>query len=256
MKNMLNATFCHAQGLGLASEQRLWDVGILSWEDALKNPSALPLSDVKKQLLFPVLEDSRAALERGDSRWFQKNFPSNTLWRGAKAFEESVAYVDIETDGGYDADSVTVIGLFNGYETKLYVKEQNLEDFVSDISHYKLLVTFFGTGFDLPFLRRRFPELTLDQLHIDLCPALRRLGQAGGLKAIEQRLGIRRGDEIEGMNGMDAVYLWARWERHRDKAALDRLLAYNRADIENLKLLLEWAYPRLAAASGFPGSTW
>ena len=253
---MLTATFCHAQGLGLASEQRLWEAGILSWEAALQTPSALPLSDVKKELLVPALEASVAALDRGDSRWFQKNFPSAALWRGAKAFEESVAYVDIETDGGYDADSVTVIGLFDGFETKLYVKGQNLEDFASDINDYKLLVTFFGTGFDLPFLRRRFPELALDQLHIDLCPALRRLGQAGGLKAIEQRLGIRRVEEIEGMNGMDAVYLWARWERRRDKAALERLLAYNRADIENLKLLLEWAYPRLVAASGFPSSTW
>ncbi|WP_309713638.1 ribonuclease H-like domain-containing protein [Armatimonas sp.] len=249
---MLTATFCHAQGLGLASEQRLWDAGILSWEDALQTPSRLPLSESKKQLLVPALKDSQAALERQDSRWFQKNLPGATLWRGAKVFGESIAYVDIETDGGYDADSVTVIGLFDGFETRLYVKGQNLEDFVTAIKDYKLLVTFFGTSFDLPFLRRRFPELALDQLHIDLCPALRRLGQTGGLKAIEQRLGVRRVGDIEGMSGMDAVYLWALWERRRDEAALERLLAYNRADIENLKLLLEWAYPRLVADSGFP----
>ena len=249
---MIQATFCHAQGLGQTSEQRLWDAGILSWEAALSTPTTLPLSDAKKQQLFPVLEASQAALERRDSRWFQKNFPSAALWRGAQAFGDSVAYVDIETDGGYDASSVTVIGLFDGFETRLYVKGQNLEDFVTDIKDYKLLVTFFGTGFDLPFLRRRFPELALDQLHIDLCPALRRLGQTGGLKAIEHRLGIQRVDEVEGMSGMDAVYLWALWERRRDEAALERLLAYNRADIENLKLLLEWAYPKLVAQSGFP----
>jgi uncharacterized protein len=249
---MIQATFCHAQGLGLTTEQRLWEAGILSWEAALQTASTLPLSDVKKRQLFPVLEASQLALERQDSRWFQKNFPSAALWRGAKAFEESIAYVDIETDGGYEASSVTVIGLFDGFETKLYVKGQNLEDFVTDIKDYKLLVTFFGTGFDLPFLRRRFPELALDQLHIDLCPALRRLGQTGGLKAIEHRLGIQREDTVEGMSGMDAVYLWALWERRRDEAALERLLAYNRADIENLKLLLEWAYPKLVAQSGFP----
>jgi uncharacterized protein len=247
---MLTATFCHAQGLGLSSEQRLWDAGIATWEAALSAPS-LPLSEAKKRLLVPTLEASVAALERQDSRWFQQQLPSSALWRGALAFGHSVAYVDIETDGGYDADSVTVIGLFDGFETRLYVKGQNLEDFVGDIKDYKLLVSFFGTGFDLPFLRRRFPELALDQLHIDLCPALRRLGQTGGLKAIEHRLGISRSDEVEGMSGMDAVYLWSRWERRRDEAALARLLAYNRADIENLKLLLEWAYPRLVAQSGF-----
>lgn len=249
---MLTSTFCHAQGLGLATEQRLWDTGIYTWESALSSPSSLPLSETKKQLLVPCLEASQQALNDKDSCWFQKNLPSSVLWRGAKVFEHSIAYIDIETDGGYSSDSVTIIGLFDGFETRLYVKGQNLEDFVSDIKDYKLLVTFFGTGFDLPFLRRRFPELPLDQLHIDLCPALRRLGQAGGLKAIEQRLGIRRVEEVEGMSGMDAVYLWERWERRRDEAALERLLAYNRADIENLKLLLEWAYPRLVAASGFP----
>lgn len=250
---MIKATFCHAQGLGDASEQRLWEAGILCWEDALAAPEALPLSEAKRRLLVPALEASLEALERGDSRWFQKNFPPAAHWRGARAFGESVAYVDIETDGGYESDSVTVIGLYDGFETRLYVKGQNLEDFVTDIKDYKLLVTFFGTGFDLPFLRRRFPELALDQLHVDLCPALRRLGQTGGLKAIEQRLGIRRVDEVEGMSGMDAVYLWRLWERRRDEAALERLLAYNRADIENLQLLLEWAYPRLVAHSGFPG---
>ena len=248
---MLTATFCHAQGLGISSEQRLWEAGIHSWEAALGSP-ALPLSEAKKRLLLPTLDASVAALARQDSRWFQKNLIPSTLWRGAKIFGESVAYVDIETDGGYDADSITVIGLFDGFETRLYVKGQNLEDFVADIQDYKLLVSFFGTSFDLPFLRRRFPALALDQLHIDLCPALRRLGQTGGLKAIEHRLGIRRVDEVEGMSGMDAVYLWSRWERRRDKEALARLLAYNRADIENLKLLLEWTYPRLVEASGFP----
>ena len=249
---MLKATFCHAQGLGTTSEQRLWEEGICSWEAALESPSRLPLSDTKKRFLLPTLEASVAALERQDSHWFQKNLPTAALWRGASTFGDSIAYVDIETDGGYDADAITVIGLFDGFETRLYIKGQNLEDFVDDIKGYKLLVSFFGTSFDLPFLRRRFPELTLDQLHIDLCPAPRRLGQTGGLKAIEHRLGITRTDEVEGMNGMDAVYLWSRWERRRDEEALARLLAYNRADIENLKLLLEWAYPRLVAQSGFP----
>ena len=78
------------------------------------------------------------------------------------------------------------------------------------------------------------------------------MGQTGGLKAIEHRLGIQRTDDVEGMSGMDAVYLWSRWERRKDREALARLLAYNRADIENLKLLLEWAYPRLIEHAGFP----
>lgn len=249
---MLTATFCHAQGIGASTEKKLWEAGITHWEQAL-GAESLPLTDNQKRLLLPVVEASQAALERGDSRWFQKNLPSRELWRGACSFEK-IAYVDIETDGGYSADSVTVIGLYDGFDSRIYLKGKDLADFADDIKDYSLLVSFFGTGFDLPFLRRRFPQLPLDQLHVDLCPALRRLGYTGGLKAIETQLGIRRTEEVEGMSGMDAVYLWSAWERRGNQEALDRLLAYNRADIENLKTLLDFAYPKLQEASGFPGA--
>lgn len=249
---MLTATFCHAQGIGATTEQRLWDAGILNWEVAL-GAEKLPLKDTQKRLLLSTVEASVAAHARADSRWFQANFPTRELWRGARVFGNRVAYLDIETDGGYDADSVTVIGVYDGFDSRIYVKGRDLADFERDIQDYDLLVTFFGAGFDVPFLRRRFPRLPLDQLHIDLCPVLRRLGYTGGLKSIEHQLGIQRTDEIEGMSGMDAVYLWSAWSRHRNQNALDRLLAYNRADIENLKLLLDFAYPKLVAASGFPG---
>ena len=149
--------------------------------------------------------------------------------------------------------AVTVIGVYDGFDSRIYVKGRDLAAFETEIQNYDLLVTFFGTGFDVPFLRRRFPRLPLDQLHVDLCPALRRLGYTGGLKSIETQLGIHRTDDVEGMSGMDAVYLWSAWSRHGNQAALDRLLAYNRADIENMKLLLDFAYPKLVAASGFPG---
>ena len=75
----------------------------------------------------------------------------------------------------------------------------------------------------------------------------------GGLKRIERQIGISREDEIEGMSGYDAVRLWREWRTRKNQAALDLLLAYNRADIENLALLLAFTYQRLKALSGFPG---
>ena len=154
----------------------------------------------------------------------------------------------ISVMGGEQAANV----LLTVKRDQLQAKGKDLDEFRTDIQNYDLFVSFFGTGFDLPFLRRRFPGLLLDQLHIDLCPALRRLGYTGGLKAIETRLGISRSDTVEGMSGMDAVYLWSLWERRKDRAALARLIAYNKADIENLAFLLDFTYARLKAASGFP----
>jgi uncharacterized protein YprB with RNaseH-like and TPR domain len=117
-------------------------------------------------------------------------------------------------------------------------------------------VTFFGTGFDLPFLKRRFPVLEsvfADRLHIDLCPMLKRLGHTGGLKRIEQELKISRVPETDGLSGMDAVRLWRAFRRGGRGAdeARSLLLAYNREDVINMQTLLNYARPRLEAKAGY-----
>ena len=251
---MLTATFLHAQGIGDVTERRLWDHGFTSWQQVLgAAPCDLPLTEAQRALLLPVLEQSILALENENYGFFAQMLPHKEHWRVAPKLMDRIGFLDIETNGGYSADSITVIGVYNGDESRLYVKGQDLEQFADDAEKYALWVTFFGTGFDLPFLRRRFPYLPLNQLHIDLCPALRRLGYKGGLKRIEQQLGISREDEIDGMSGYDAVRLWREWHTRKNQAALDLLLAYNRADIENLALLLAFTYQRLKALSGFPG---
>jgi uncharacterized protein len=78
-------------------------------------------------------------------------------------------------------------------------------------------------------------------VHIDLRYVLMRLGHRGGLKTIEQRLGIQRPIDLQGMNGYDAVLLWNRY-REGDSQALDTLIRYNREDVVNLKTLMELAY--------------
>ena len=65
-----------------------------------------------------------------------------------------------------------------------------------------MLVTFNGSQFDVPFLRAHFPKARLDQAHIDLRFALASLGYRGGLKVVEQTLGLRRDPAIQGMDGL------------------------------------------------------
>jgi uncharacterized protein YprB with RNaseH-like and TPR domain len=251
---MLTATFLHAQGIGEVTERRLWDHGFTSWQQVLAaNSRELPLTESQRALLLPVLEQSVTALENKDYRFFAEMLPHKEHWRAAPKLMDRIGFLDIETNGGYSADSITVIGVYNGDESRIYLKGKDLDEFAADADQYALWVTFFGTGFDLPFLRRRFPDLLLDQMHIDLCPALRRLGYKGGLKRIEQQIGISREDEIDGMSGYDAVRLWREWRSRKNQAALDLLIAYNRADIENLALLLAFTYQRLKSLSGFPG---
>ncbi len=251
---MLVNTFLHAQGVGPVAERKLWDAGFFTWEAVLSAaPDALPLTVAQREILLPTLRDSQIALASGDFRYFARTLPHGDHWRAAPEFMDKIGFLDIETNGGHNADSITIIGVYDAFESDIFVKYKDLTDFPARAERVALWVTFFGTGFDVPFLRRRFPEMPFDQMHIDLCGLLRRLGYKGGLKRIEQTLGISRTPETDGLSGYDAVRLWRQWRRFKDKDALDLLIAYNKADIENLSLLLAFAYGRMKIATGFPG---
>ena len=82
-------------------------------------------------------------------------------------------------------------------------------------------------------------------------------GTPGGLKSIERQLHIPRVPETDGLTGYDAVRLWRAYRKGGRGAedALRLLLAYNREDVVNMKLLLDYALPRLRAASGYTSDT-
>ncbi len=84
-----------------------------------------------------------------------------------------------------------------GEKSKTYIKDINLDDIVEEFSKYRLLVSFNGARFDLPFIKSEFPEIEFKQLHIDLMYPLRRIGYNGGLKNIEKLLGISRSEDTE-----------------------------------------------------------
>ncbi len=252
---MLTATFIHAPGIGPATERSLWAQGVTSWQDYAENGARLRVPPRHRAALQTTVEGSIAALEDARADFFARSLAKKEHWRAVSHFPK-IGYLDIETNGGMSADSITVIGLYDGYEFHKYIKGQNLAQFAFECQDYDGFVTFFGTGFDLPFLKRRFPVLEnvfADRFHIDLCPLFKRLGHTGGLKRIEQRLGIARVPEAEGLNGMDAVRLWRVYRRGGRNAedALRALIAYNKEDVVNMKALLEYALPRLQEASGY-----
>ncbi len=252
---MLTATFIHAPGVGPATEQSLWAQGVRSWKDYQEQASGLHLPPRHKITLHQTVEDSLSALEEGRTDFFAHNLPKREHWRAASQFPK-IGYLDIETNGGMSSDSITLIGLYDGFEMHSYVKGENLAQFAYESQDYDGFVTFFGTGFDLPFLKRRFPVLEsvfADRFHIDLCPLLKRLGHTGGLKKIEQQLKISRVPETDGLSGMDAVRLWRAYRKggRGSDDALRLLLAYNKEDVINMETLLRYAVPRLEALAGY-----
>ncbi len=247
---MLSSTFIHLPRVGPVTERHIWRRGVNTWADFLREPRAAALPPHMTEHLVRLVARSAERLEREDHRFFASCLPRREHWRAYPEFRHRVAYLDIETTS-LDGDDVTLIGLYDGREVRIYQKGEDLEQFVEDIAAYRLLVTFHGAGFDLPFLRRRFPELEFHQLHIDLCPTLRRLGLSGGLKNIERALDIPRSPETEGLDGWDAVRLWREWERGSAEA-LELLKRYNAEDVVHLETLLRYAYPRLCRLTGVP----
>ncbi|NUL81310.1 MAG: ribonuclease H-like domain-containing protein [Armatimonadetes bacterium] len=240
---MLRSTFLHAVGADARLERNLWRQGALTWEEFLRGPYDVP----DEAAIKSEIEGSIAALDEKDRTFFSRRLPSAYRWRAFDEFGEKTAYLDIETDG---RTLITVIGVFDGFEMHQYVLGDNLNDFRRDIEQYDLIVTYFGENFDLPMIQRNFPSVFFDQVHIDLCPVLRRLGYKGGLKKVERLMGIYRDGDVDGLDGRAAIRLW---QDHIDgkRGALDLLLKYNYDDCANLAVLMKKAYKKLRADTGY-----
>lgn len=242
---MLRQTFIHISGIGHETEASLWKQGCNSWSHYLEDLRRFKIGSADREFVRKQLLSSVTSLETGRHQFFARGLGIKEAWRAFPEFRSSCVYMDIETDGGQNGAAVTMIGLYDGSTFQCLVKGDNLENFRDIISNYSMIVTFSGGQFDLPVLQRRFQGLRFDQIHIDLCPTLRRVGMTGGLKKIEKELGIMRDPEVDGLNGYDAILLWRRFERNHDDRALERLIAYNREDVVNMERLAEVAYERL-----------
>ncbi len=242
---MLESTYIHMPMIGATIEKRIWTSGVRKWEEFLSERDSVPIPDKKKSLICAGIVDSLDRLKARDHAFFACSLPSSEHWRAYRHFSDDVACVDIETTGLSPChDSITVVGIYNGKEARTYVKGIDLEEIVEELPKYKTLITFNGARFDLPFIKREFPQIEFDQLHIDLMYPLRRIGLSGGLKKIEQMLGISRSEGTTGLSGFDAVRLWREYERGNNRS-LDLLLEYNREDIVNLKTIIDMVYDRL-----------
>ncbi|MFP3979836.1 MAG: ribonuclease H-like domain-containing protein [Desulfobacterales bacterium] len=246
---MLQNTFCHVNGIGQKTEARLWESGIHTWPDFSEAPH-FPLSPDKISRIRQELTDSQQALESRRARYFADRLPSDQQWRLFADFRDRTAYIDIETTGmSRDAHRITTIALYDGRDIRYYVYGQNLAQFVADIRHYDLLVTYNGKSFDLPFIERFF-NIRLRHGHVDLRYVLKSLGYSGGLKGCEKQFGLCR-DGLDGVDGYFAVLLWHEYERCGDPRVLETLLAYNIEDVVNLEYLMHAAYNRKLAQTPF-----
>ncbi len=247
---MLVNTFRHLPQVGPVAERRFWESGVHSWQD-FAAADLLRISDKRRVLWTDELELSRERLDARDAAWFAERLPLSEHWRLYEEFRDELLFFDIETTGTSPdfGAHITTIVTYDGRRLREYIYGENLRDFIDDIRSYRALVSFNGRCFDAPWIESHF--LTeLPHAHIDLRFVLRGLKLRGGLKSIEKQLEIDR-DELDGVDGYAAVLLWRRYEQSGDRRWLEALLAYNRADVINLELLLHEACRRASRLTPF-----
>jgi uncharacterized protein YprB with RNaseH-like and TPR domain len=251
---MLTSTFVHLKGIGPSTERRLWEEGIADWT-AFRQESRLPGISLPRKALYDVdLIAAQDHLDRRNARYFAGCLHTRDHWRLFRTFGARALYLDIETTGlSAREGQVTIVGLYrNGRMSTLIWGDSLTKDVIQEeLDQADLLITFFGSVFDVPYLQTYFQGLQVSIPHFDLCFAARRVGLQGGLKHIERELDIARESDLHQVDGMEAVRLWHQY-RGGDEGALETLVRYNAADTRNLEPLAEWLYDRLAARYG-PG---
>ena len=97
---MLEHTFIHIPGIGLKTEQRIWEAGLLTWETFLSHEDLAIFSPGRHAYVRQQIEASVA--NRDNIRFFGSRLSSGNLWRLFNRFRERAVYLDIETNGGRD----------------------------------------------------------------------------------------------------------------------------------------------------------
>jgi uncharacterized protein len=142
------------------------------------------------------------------------------------------AYLDIETSFGKE---ITIIGIFIPPDRviQLVGEDANWTNLWNALDGVTEILTYNGARFDLPVIRQAV-KLDLNKYFDcrDLMYACWRRNLYGGLKKVEEKLGIDR--ITKGIDGMEAMRLWERFRLYGDEGALEILLAYNREDVVNL----------------------
>lgn len=244
---MLTNTFVHLTGIGAQKERALWNAGIRSWDDfEATHAEQLPLSfEALDDVAIATMSLSREAFARGSVAFFAKFLASTEHYRIALTYPDETAFVDIETTGFSSIyHVVTLIGVDIGGKYYCWHRGQPLNGILEILSGAKCIVTFNGSLFDIPFLRKHIPDLTIPMARVDLRFLAKRGKIAGNKKRdgkqkkIELALGVVRPDDLKHLDGKHAPELWFGYQ-YGDVNALRTLIRYNHADLQGMKYIFD-----------------
>ena len=245
---MIQNTFQILERVSERREKSIWKQGIRTWDDFLGTACVKGIPKEKKPYFDRQLEKAKKHLHLHDSSYFTNLLPSVQAWRLYGNFRQDAVFLDIETEGVCQHADIVVFGLYDGIRTKTMIRGINFDPHAlkQELQKYSLIITFNGSSFDLPFIRRRYDFLP-GIPHIDIRHCCARLGMAGGLKEIELLFGVKRSDLVRRIANGDPLLLWRMYRASGDTHYLHLLIEYNEEDTINLKKITDYCYARLSA---------
>ncbi|MBK7863397.1 MAG: ribonuclease H-like domain-containing protein [Archangiaceae bacterium] len=239
---MIERTFQIVKGVGPWREKDIWARGIADWAAFEKASGVVASEGIDAELKVAISKARTASLAE-----LAKLFPEREHWRLYPKFVEQAAFMDLEADGD---EQITVGGVFDARGVATFIRgfegERALQHLPGRLMQSPIWVTFNGGTFDIPVLRRHFPEMKPPTVHIDLRFLVRRVRLKGGLKEVEETLGLHRPPHLKGIKGYDAIRLWREWQTTRNPDALRILVEYNLYDAINLRSLVDLCITRAA----------
>jgi uncharacterized protein len=238
---VIERSFQLLPGIGPWRERDLWSRGLLDWKAFRAAPQLSELPAKQAESLGARIAEAEAALAYRDLGHLAELLPTREHWRLYPAFLDEAVFLDIETDGAVNGRP-TVVSLFDRRGLHVFIQGRNLDELPDALRLSRLWVSFNGRCFDVPVLQKQFDDLPEPAVHLDLRFLCHRVGLQGGLKSVEQTVGIARPPHLRGVGGLDAVVLWRTWRANDEVAALRFLVEYNLYDAFQLRALADSAY--------------
>lgn len=240
----LERTFQLTKGVGPWRERDLWARELATWSDFEEAAAeGVVMNDRLDRELLEAIGKTRDALNRKSLAELAALVPVREHWRLYGHFLDQAAFFDIEADGELVP---TVVGVMDREGVATFRRAHSMHALPERLSKSPIWVTFNGSVFDVPTLEKVHENFPKPLVHLDLRFLIRHAKLRGGLKGVEDAIGLARPPHLRGLKGLDAIRLWREWNYNKELGALRLLVEYNLYDAINLRSVLEWTLWKVA----------
>ena len=110
-------------------------------------------------------------LKEFERKFERLNLSEKEKWQVYFYFPSHILFVDIETEGlSKEKNDITLIGIYKEDRYYPFIKNLNLDKALKFLAYTPIWITFGGENFDVPFIKKTFPQLKTCLLYTSPSP--------------------------------------------------------------------------------------